>query len=203
MDTRNSEADVRNARFNEDGSITCEVFMADRSDDSQRVYVPYTARASDPTEFGLRLWSGLISGAWGEVTPFVVTEEILEKARNQKYCEISRWRDSQENSSFVFEFSGHRWDAGKASQSRLTPVVAVAGNGLLPEHFFWTDADNQDVTLTPEELIQLDTAMNAAMVMQGFKIHERQRRMKEEVAGLTALPDIRAYPVGWPEGDDE
>ncbi|KIG84176.1 hypothetical protein PU29_23950, partial [Escherichia coli] len=69
----------------------------------------------------LRLWSGLISGAWGEVTPFVVTEEILEKARNQKYGEISRWRDSQENGSFVFEFSGHRWDAGKASQSRLTP----------------------------------------------------------------------------------
>ncbi len=30
MDTRNSEADVRNARFNEDGSITCEVFMANR-----------------------------------------------------------------------------------------------------------------------------------------------------------------------------
>ncbi len=36
MDTRNSEAACRNARFNEDGSITCEVFMADRSDDSHR-----------------------------------------------------------------------------------------------------------------------------------------------------------------------
>ena len=45
--------------------------------------------------------------------------------------------------------------------------------------------------------------MNAAMVMQGFKIHERQRRMKEEVAGLTELSEIRAYTPGWPEGDDE
>ncbi|HAP0140658.1 TPA: DUF4376 domain-containing protein, partial [Escherichia coli] len=37
------------------------------------------------------------------------------------------------------------------------------------------------------------------MVAQGFKIHERQRRMKEEVNRLTELNAIRCYQVGWPE----
>ncbi|EEV5566130.1 DUF4376 domain-containing protein [Escherichia coli] len=190
--------DIKAMKYLEDGSVSCEVLFEGRAD-----YIPYRAVENDSAASGQRVWGTLMSGEFGEIIPFTVTAEMLDKEKELKKEEISRWRDSQENSSFVFEFSGHRWDAGKASQSRLTPVVAVAGNGLLPEHFFWTDADNQDVTLTPEELIQLDTAMNAAMVMQGFKIHERQRRMKEEVAGLTALPDIRAYPVGWPEGDDE
>ncbi|EOW4842236.1 DUF4376 domain-containing protein, partial [Escherichia coli] len=187
--------DIKAMKYLEDGSVSCEVLFEGRAD-----YIPYRAVENDSAASGQRVWGTLMSGEFGEIIPFTVTAEMLDKEKELKKEEISRWRDSQENSSFVFEFSGHRWDAGKASQSRLTPVVAVAGNGLLPEHFFWTDADNQDVTLTPEELIQLDTAMNAAMVMQGFKIHERQRRMKEEVAGLTALPDIRAYPVGWPEG---
>lgn len=190
--------DIKAMKYLEDGSVSCEVLFEGRAD-----YIPYRAVENDSAASGQRVWGTLMSGEFGEIIPFTVTAEMLDKEKELKKEEISRWRDSQENSSFVFEFSGHRWDAGKASQSRLTPVVAVAGNGLLPEHFFWTDADNQDVTLTPEELIQLDTAMNAAMVMQGFKIHERQRRMKEEVAGLTTLPDIRAYPVGWPEGDDE
>ncbi|EEY8688543.1 DUF4376 domain-containing protein [Escherichia coli] len=190
--------DIKAMKYLEDGSVSCEVLFEGRAD-----YIPYRAVENDSAASGQRVWGTLMSGEFGEIIPFTVTAEMLDKEKELKKEEISRWRDSQEDSSFVFEFSGHRWDAGKASQSRLTPVVAVAGNGLLPEHFFWTDADNQDVTLTPEELIQLDTAMNAAMVMQGFKIHERQRRMKEEVAGLTALPDIRAYPVGWPEGDDE
>ncbi|HDX7416516.1 TPA: DUF4376 domain-containing protein, partial [Escherichia coli] len=178
--------DIKAMKYLEDGSVSCEVLFEGRAD-----YIPYRAVENDSAASGQRVWGTLMSGEFGEIIPFTVTAEMLDKEKELKKEEISRWRDSQENSSFVFEFSGHRWDAGKASQSRLTPVVAVAGNGLLPEHFFWTDADNQDVTLTPEELIQLDTAMNAAMVMQGFKIHERQRRMKEEVAGLTALPDIR------------
>ncbi|HAP0140600.1 TPA: DUF4376 domain-containing protein, partial [Escherichia coli] len=134
---------------------------------------------------------------------FTVTPELTESARNTKLAEISRWRDSQENGSFIFEFNGHRWDAGKASQSRLMPVVAAAGSGTLPDGFFWTDADNRDVSLTREELIQLNATMNAAMVAQGFKIHERQRRMKEEVNRLTELNAIRCYQVGWPEGEDE
>ncbi|EKO6977974.1 TPA: DUF4376 domain-containing protein, partial [Escherichia coli] len=94
----------------------------------------------------------------------------------------------------------HRWDGGKISRSRLAPVIAVAQAGALPAGFFWTDADNQDVTLTPEELVQLDAAMLQAMVIRGFQIHERQRQMKGEVAGLESADAIRRYVVGW--GDE-
>lgn len=46
----------------------------------------------------------------------------------------------------------------------------------------------------------LEAAMQQNMVLQGFKIHERQRQMKEEVDKLTDYKAIKDYTVGWPEG---
>ncbi|EKA1879317.1 DUF4376 domain-containing protein, partial [Salmonella enterica] len=109
------------------------------------------------------------------------------------------WRDAQENGSVIFTLNGHLWDCGKASQTRLSPVVAVAKSGMLPPGFFWTDADNIDVPMTTDELTALEAAMQQNMVLQGFKIHERQRQMKEEVDKLTDYKAIKDYAVGWPE----
>lgn len=128
---------------------------------------------------------------------------MLATAREVKKQEINAWRDRQENGSVIFEFNGHAWDGGKASQSRLSPVISAAQAGMLPPGFFWTDADNYDVELTTEELVQLAGAMTQAIVAEGFRIHERQRQMKADVAALQRLEDIRAYPVGWPEVDSE
>ncbi|EFI0577249.1 DUF4376 domain-containing protein, partial [Escherichia coli] len=69
--------------------------------------------------------------------------------------------------------------------------------GLLPEGFFWTDADNNNVVLTREKLIALNDAMMVAMVAEGFKIHERQREMKEQLSLLSTLSDIRALTPGY------
>ncbi|EGM6481048.1 DUF4376 domain-containing protein [Salmonella enterica] len=124
---------------------------------------------------------------------------ILEAARQKKRDEINAWRDAQENGSVIFTLNGHRWDCGKASQTRLSPVVAVAKSGMLPPGFFWTDADNIDVPMTTDELTALEAAMQQNMVLQGFKIHERQRQMKEEVDKLTDYKAIKDYAVGWPE----
>lgn len=123
----------------------------------------------------------------------------LNTARIQKRAEINAWRDAQENGSVIFTLNGHRWDCGKASQTRLSPVVAVAKSGMLPPGFFWTDADNIDVPMTTDELTALEAAMQQNMVLQGFKIHERQRQMKEEVDKLTDYKAIKDYVVGWPE----
>ncbi|MCH5444948.1 DUF4376 domain-containing protein, partial [Salmonella enterica subsp. enterica serovar Muenchen] len=86
------------------------------------------------------------------------------------------------------------------SQTRLAPVTAMAKAGKLPAGFFWTDADNIDVPVTADELTALEAAMQQNMVLQGFRIHERQRRMKEEVDKLTDYKAIQQYTVGWPEG---
>ncbi|EKY5377745.1 DUF4376 domain-containing protein, partial [Escherichia coli] len=63
--------------------------------------------------------------------------------------------------------------------------------------FFWTDADNNNVVLTREKLIALNDAMMVAMVAEGFKIHERQREMKEQLSLLSTLSDIRALTPGY------
>ncbi|EHS4294269.1 DUF4376 domain-containing protein, partial [Escherichia coli] len=74
-------------------------------------------------------------------------------------------------------------------------VVAAAQAGLLPEGFFWTDADNNNVVLTREKLIALNDAMMVAMVAEGFKIHERQREMKEQLNNLDDLRSIREMAI--------
>ncbi|EFO7989218.1 DUF4376 domain-containing protein [Salmonella enterica] len=121
----------------------------------------------------------------------------IEDARKQKHTEINHWRDIQENGSVTFTWNNHSWDASKASQDRLAPVLVVAKSGQLPEGFFWTDANNEDVPVTVDDLTAIDAGMTQAMVNMGWKIHERQREMKKEVDELKRASDILNYPVGW------
>ncbi|HDC1420300.1 TPA: DUF4376 domain-containing protein [Salmonella enterica] len=123
----------------------------------------------------------------------------LATALGQKYAEINAWRNAQENGNYPFTLNDHHWDCGKASQDRLSPVTAVAKQGALPPGFFWTDTDNIDVPMSADELIKLEAAMQQNMVLVGFKIHERQRQMKDEVNSLTNAQAVLDYVVGWPE----
>ncbi|EJX0850239.1 DUF4376 domain-containing protein [Salmonella enterica] len=193
--------DARHGRQNENGTITAEVrFDNNEAADGTPLYLPYTAAAHDPTDYGKQLYADLVAGKYGPVTPFTltVTPEMIQAARDAKHAEINAWRDSQEGGNIIFTLNGHRWDCGKASQARLAPVVAVAKSGTLPPGFFWTDADNNDVPMTTDELTALEAAMQQNMVLQGFKIHERQRQMKEAVDKLTDYKAIKDYAVGWP-----
>ncbi|EBS2694784.1 DUF4376 domain-containing protein [Salmonella enterica subsp. enterica serovar Newport] len=191
--------DAKNARYNESGTITADVRFDDEiAPDGTPLYLPYTAAAHDPAPYGAQLYDDLVSGKYGSITSFTVTPEMLTAAKQAKHAEINAWRDAQENGSIIFTLNGHRWDCGKASQTRLAPVVAVAKSGVLPPGFFWTDADNIDVPVTADELTALEAAMQQNMVMQGFRIHERQRQMKEEVDKLTTIDDVRAYIPDWP-----
>ncbi|EAA7987828.1 DUF4376 domain-containing protein [Salmonella enterica subsp. enterica] len=185
---------ARNGRYNENGTISAEVKFSDYDK-----YLPYTAAAHDPADYGKLLYADLVAGKYGPVTPFTTTPEMIQAAKDRKRDDINAWRDAQENGNIIFSLNGHHWDCGKASQSRLAPVVSVAKAGLLPAGFFWTDADNIDVPMTADELSSLESAMQENMVLQGFKIHERQRRMKEEVDNLITLDTVRGYRVGWPD----
>ncbi|EHJ6107415.1 DUF4376 domain-containing protein, partial [Escherichia coli] len=66
----------------------------------------------------------------------------------------------------------------------------------LPEQFFWTDADNNDVPMTAEALIALSNAAQKAMFAKGLEIHVRQRAMKKEIEALDDADAILAYKVG-------
>ncbi|EHK2735674.1 DUF4376 domain-containing protein, partial [Salmonella enterica] len=140
-----------------------------------------------------------ISGRWGFDGENIIDLMTPEKARRTKRDEINRWRDRQEEGNVIFEWNGHRWDASKASQERLSSILVLTRTANLPTGFYWTDADNNDVVVTPDDLISINENMTIAMVMQGWKIHERQREMKKEVDGLVRVNDILNYPVGWGE----
>lgn len=140
-----------------------------------------------------------ISGRWGFDGTDVIDLMTLEKARRVKRDEINRWRDIQEDGSAVFEWNGRKWDASKASQERLASILVLTRTADLPAGFYWTDADNNDVSVTPDDLVSINENMTATMVAQGWKIHERQRDMKKEVYALIKINDILNYPVGWGE----
>lgn len=140
-----------------------------------------------------------ISGRWGFDGTSVIDLMTLDDAREQKTREIDAWRNQQENGDITFIWNNHSWDASKASQDRLAPVLVVAKSGQLPEGFFWTDANNEDVPVTVDDLIAIDAGMTQAMVTHGFKIHERQRQIKKDIAELTKVSDILNYSVGWPD----
>ncbi|EGQ5165994.1 DUF4376 domain-containing protein [Salmonella enterica] len=140
-----------------------------------------------------------ISGRWGFDGENVVDLMTPEKARRMKRNEINRWRDNQEDGSTTFEWNGHKWDASKAAQERLSSILMLTRTADLPAGFYWTDADNNDVSVTPDDLVSINENMTATMVMQGWKIHERQRDMKKEVDELSRVNDILNYSVGWTE----
>lgn len=189
---------VRNAAFTEHGGITCDVqFEGAVNEDGEPLWSPYTATETDNTPYGKALWSGLTSGQYGTVTPFTVTDEVLNAAREDKRAEINRWRDIQEDTEYVMEFNGRRWDYGKKTLSRISTTRLMAENNSLPEGFAWTDGDNNVVPVTAEEIIALSDAIEQAMFAKGVEINTRQLQMKAEVEVLTELKAIRSYVVGW------
>ncbi|ECR8548635.1 DUF4376 domain-containing protein [Salmonella enterica] len=187
---------AKNGEFLENGFINALVYFEGFDN-----FVQFTASPDDPEEHGRHLYADLKAGKYGPVAPFTVTPEMLTAAKQAKHAEINAWRDAQENGNILFTLNDHKWDCGKASQTRLAPVIAVAKSGALPPGFFWTDADNIDVPMTADELTVLEAAMQRSMVLQGFKIHERQRQMKEKVDKLTDYKAIQGYIVDWPEGN--
>ncbi|ECI2309741.1 DUF4376 domain-containing protein [Salmonella enterica subsp. enterica serovar Infantis] len=138
-----------------------------------------------------------ISGRWGFDGNDVIDLMTLEKARRTKRDEINYWRGRQEGGNVSFDWNGHKWDAGKDTLARITPALIAASAGKLPAGFFWTDADDNNVPVSADDLIQLNQEIAVAMVMQGFKIHERQQKMKQDIEALTRVNDILEYSVGW------
>ncbi|EFG1594853.1 DUF4376 domain-containing protein, partial [Escherichia coli] len=114
-----------------------------------------------------------ISGRWGFDGEKITDLLTAEKARGMKGDEINAWRNEMEAANYTFEHNGRKWDYGKSTQTRLEPSVAAAKAGKLPEAFFWTDAENNDVPVTAEELIALSEAAEQAMFTKGMEIHVR------------------------------
>ncbi len=150
--------------------------------------IEFVADPTDCVEYGRELYARAIAGEFGEILPFTAEQPPISEVLTTKHNEINQWRDSQEQAPV--EHNGHRWDADPTSRARIESVLLA---GVMPLDY-WTDADNVDRTMTLEQLREL----YAAIVQQGGRIHDRQRQMKTDVAALTTIEDVQAYPVGWP-----
>ncbi|EER0477238.1 DUF4376 domain-containing protein [Escherichia coli] len=181
---------IENARYLENGAIDCEVLF-----DGMDAPVPYTATATDTAETGQRVWQELQSGRWGEITPFVVTPELLEAVKAAKRQEIEEWRTEQEAQPFIFEWNGHSWNGGADSMARLYPVAMASKSDTARDVMTWGDAENQQVKLSMQQLDELLTAMVQAQVDRNDEIYRRQREKKEALDTLEDLDAIRAFNV--------
>lgn len=183
--------EIINPRYTESGSIDCDVLFEGMEDP-----VPYTATPDDTATTGQQIWQELQNGKWGEITPFTVTPEMLEVAKSAKRQEIEAWRAEQEAKPFTFEWNGRTWNAGSESLTRLSPVVMAAKSGMARDVMAWGDADNQQATLTMQELEKLAAAMAQAQLDRNNEIYLRQRDMKSTLDVLNSLDDIRMFQVG-------
>ncbi|HAX2666130.1 DUF4376 domain-containing protein [Escherichia coli] len=158
----------------------------------------FTASADDPESYGREIFEACIRGDAGPVGEYRANDDMaVEDARRMKNAEINAWRDAMEASGYVFEHRGRKWDYGKETMTRLGMSASAARGGVLPEGFFWTDAENNDVPMTADELISLSDAAGKAMFRKGLEIHIRQREMKKAIAELSDSETILAYRVGW------
>lgn len=177
-------------KYLEDGSVSCEVLFEGRAD-----YIPYRAVENDSAASGQRVWGTLMSGEFGEIIPFTVTAEMLDKEKELKKEEIRRWRTEQEAQPFTFEWNGRTWNGGADSISRIAPVAMAAKVAGVRSTLGWGDAANNLVTLTMAQLQELAAAMAQAQVERNDEIYQRQREMKEELNNLEDLRSIRAFDV--------
>lgn len=105
------------------------------------------------------------------------------------HARIEAWRDQQEAMPIVFPHAGREWDGGLVTRQRLQPVIALAE---LPPGFFWTDHANEDVPVSLADLVALNAAHEAALVLRGFEIHAAQRAMKSALQTLE-LTQLQAF----------
>ncbi|WP_085445675.1 DUF4376 domain-containing protein, partial [Escherichia coli] len=176
--------------YNDDGTVIC---IADDASTLWPVELSVAEVASLPDGCD-------ISGRWKFDGKQVVDSLTVADALARKTAEINAWRDTQEQGNVIFTVNGNKWDASLASLTRIEPVITlIRGGATLPDSFFWTNAENKDIPATADLLTAIYAGMQQALVAQGFKIHERQRQMKGEVAKLATPAAILAYAVGWPK----
>ncbi|KAB7712782.1 DUF4376 domain-containing protein [Plesiomonas shigelloides] len=181
--------DIKNATCLESGVIDCDVLFEGR-----REYVPYTATSTDTAVTGQQVWQALQSGKY-DVTPFVVTPEMLERTKKMKWQEIDAWRKEEEAKPITFEWKGRTWNGGRASLERLAPASMITEQGER-KLLSWSDANNEQVPMTLDDLVGLYSEMAQAQLQHYDEIYVRQRELKEQVEGAKTLEDIRQVVVG-------
>lgn len=122
-----------------------------------------------------------------------VDPRTLQDIKDLAHTKIESWRNKQEAAGFVFEHAGHQWDGGLVVRQRMQPVLNLLS---LPEGFFWTDANNNDVPMSMNSLKELANAHETALVIKGFEIHAQQRAMKNALDSASSKEAVESIVIG-------
>lgn len=192
---------VRNAVRSFSGDLTCEIQFDGlvMEDGVTPLFLPYTLAEGDASPLAKKILEALETESSGGIAPSPDQGEYIERLKVEKLAEINDWRLRQECRTVYFEWNGHRWDANDISKERLDISLNAAESGL-PDNFFWTDADNNDVPVTQEQLKELGMRMTQTLFDRKFGAHERQRVMKKDILEMCDPELIKNYQVGWEDG---
>lgn len=109
-----------------------------------------------------------------------------DELRAAKLAAVAEWQLVMETAPV--EYDGHLFDFDQESVQR---VMALALAGMGSPIGTWTTYDNNDV---PADAAFMQ-GLFVAMVTRTGTTHATQRRMKKELAELTAPAEIAAYEV--------
>lgn len=98
------------------------------------------------TEIGIALPSG---------STLTKPEESLETLKKKKWDEIKQKRNEHEFGTFMW--NGFEFDCNQVSQQRIT--LAILGAQMSPGNIEWRLANNDLITLSPSDMIQVGVAL--------------------------------------------
>lgn len=116
----------------------------------------------------------LVGRYTGPEISFEVQPVEVVKARRQD--EVTAKKAEQLAGGFLW--NGKRWDADAQAQQNVTSMASAVAAGMeLPDGFFWTSYDNEDVKIDAAGI----SALSAAMMTFIFSTHAHARSLKEAI----------------------
>ena len=127
---------------------------------------------------------------------FTFEVQPVEVIKSRRQDEVSGIKEERLLGGFLW--NGHRWDADAKAQSNVTSMASAVAAGMeLPQGFFWTTYDNQDIPIDASGV----TALSAAMMTFIFSTHAHARQLKDTIEAQSSNSEVMALDLtsNWPE----
>lgn len=124
---------------------------------------------------------------WGiESDSWEMDENSISQAKHSRKQLINLNRDNARNAGFMA--FGKLFDSNEAARTNI--MFAAQAAMLLPDTFTidWTCADNTQITLNKEQLLQLPVLLVSA----GDALHQKALALKVQIDAATTLEEIEA-----------
>lgn len=184
--------DIKFPQYLLNGDVDCHVLFDGFSD-----YLPYTASSNDYNETGKAVWAALMSGNFGEITPYTVNPQFIEALKQQMLSEIKGWRKREESSTTIVSYNGARYDVDSATLCRIYPVLLAQKASPARHVVIWRDVDNKPVEMSSSEFENLVVAMSSELATKNDSIYTRQREMKDQVLSASTVEELQSITIGW------